>query len=654
MKNNISIFLLLIVSQLSFCQEKDTLLTIDGNSIGTDEFLRIYNKNSSIAEENQKSIDDYLDLFINYKLKVIEAESLGYDTMKTFTKEMAGYTKQLAKPYLENNEALDSFIIEAYNRSTEEINASHILLRLDKNATPKQVDSVYKEIMRLRSEIISGKSFQQVIDENSPNPNDKIGGDLGWFSVFRMVYPFETGAYNTPVGEVSMPVRTEYGYHLILVNDRRPFRGEVMVAHIMTLLPKNATDLDKEAAWQKIQKAYAELEAGADWNETVEKYSEHKASIRKGGNVGWLHTGNAPEEILDIAFALDTGTYSKPFQTDYGYHIVKPLEFKSNPTFEEAKPEIEKKIRSTTDITTITRNQLLDRIKPEYGFNVYEDRMEPIYKLADSTMYLGTWNPDVAKNLVDTVFYIGDKVYTQYDIAKEIAKKRIISRNTSLENQIWSKVKKFIDDEIIAYEEGQLPEKYPEYKYLLQEYHDGILLFNLTEDKVWHKAIEDSIGLENFYNSLPEKYKWEKRIAMTKYTYSDSALFSPLMKAAKNRAKKGLDATAVSKVICPMDSLPCISFTELKYERGDNAVADSIAWVKGSYLTTRDGDKYILYYVDAVLPEQEKGLSDARGLYTADYQSYLEKQWIDELRSKYAIEVNEDTLNKLKEQQGQK
>jgi peptidyl-prolyl cis-trans isomerase SurA len=268
-------------------------------------------------------------------------------------------------------------------------------------------------------------------------------------------------------------------------------------------------------------------------------------------------------------------------------------------------------------------------------------------------MYDGTWNPDTAKNLLDTVFVIGDKAYLQYDIAKHVAERRITSRRSSLDGQIRGRVLKYMEDEIIAYEQSKLPEKYPDYKHLLEEYHDGILLFNLTEEKVWHKAIEDTAGLENFFNTLPEKYKWEERIAVTKYSYSDSALIAPLLKVAKSRAKKGQDIERVSEIVCPGDSIPCVSFTVSKYERGDNAVADSLTWKKGTYLPTQDGEKYVVYYVDAVLPEQEKGLTDARGLYTADYQSYLENQWIEELRSKYTIVVNEDALSRLKEEQGQ-
>lgn len=644
---------MLAIYQLSFCNESDTLLTIDGTTVSSEEFLRIYNKNSSIAEENQKSIDEYLDLFINYKLKVIEAQNLGYDTLSTFVKEMAGYTKQLAKPYLTNDEVIDSFVVVQYKRYCEEINANHILLQLDKNASKKNTEKVYERILGIHSELLSGKSFDQVVDEFSPDPDNEIGGPLGWFTAFRMVYPFETAAYNTPVGEISMPVRTDFGYHLILVNDRRPSRGEVKTSHIMILLPKNPTELDKEAGWQKIEKAWDELEAGADWKETVKKYSEHRASNRIGGDLGWLHAGNAPEELLDMAFAMDTGTYSKPFATDYGYHIVKPLAFKDVPTFEEIKPEIEKKVRNTKEITEITKDQLLNRIKQEYGYGYYEENLEDIYELTDSSIFEGTWDPDIAKDLLDTVFFIGDEVYTQYDIAQHVAERRIVKGHMSIRYKISKRVNKYMDDEILAYEQSKLPEKYPEYKNLLEEYHDGILLFNLTEDKVWHRAIEDSAGLENFYNALPEKYQWEKRIAITKYSYSDSALITPLVKVAKSRAKKSLNNVEVSAIICPQDTLPCIRFSELKYERGDNSVADSLTWKKGTYLSTRDGEKHVLYYVDAILPVKEKDLTDARGLYTADYQTFLEEKWIEELRNKYTIVLNEELLNELNKGQEQ-
>jgi len=210
-------------------------------------------------------------------------------------------------------------------------------------------------------------------------------------------------------------------------------------------------------------------------------------------------------------------------------------------------------------------------------------------------------------------------------------------------------VNEFIEKKIKRYEIAKLPEKHPEYKYLLEEYHDGILLFNLTEDKVWRKAVEDSAGLLAFYNQLPEKYQWEERIVMSKFAYEDSTLTPQLIKLAKKRVKKGWDEKTLSMMLCGQDTLPCISITELKYERGDNALADELQWKKGTYRVSKDKDNTILYFMEGTLPPQLKKLEDARGLYTADYQSHLEKLWIEELRAKYTIKVNEEVLDKLRE-----
>jgi len=649
MKKQFSLFAALFIFRLLSAQE--ILLTIDDRQITKDEFLRIYNKNSSITSEDKKSVDEYMELFINYKLKVIEAENLGYDTMSSFIKEMAGYTKQLAKPYLDNSDKLDSFIYEAYQRSLEEVNASHILLKLYKSALPKDTARVYNRLMEIRNRIVNGESWDQVIIDESPDPENLIGGDLGWFSVFRMVYPFESAVYNTPVGEISMPVRTEYGYHLVKVNGRRQNRGEVLASHILAMIPQNPTDLEIEAAKKKIDEAYAELQKGIPWDSVVIKYSEHRATAMKGGRIGWIKSGNAPDDILDACFSLREGMYSLPVKSQYGYHIVRSDAFRFISEYETDRTNFEKTVKQTSYIRDIMSGQVLNRIKDEYGFEFFENNLEELYQFADSNLYTGTWNPEVAKNMLKPVFSIGDSLYTQYDIAKYIATTRHYKRGRDITIGIRTKVMDYTDECVLNYEIAQLPQKYLDYRYILEEYHDGILLFNLTEDMVWRKAVEDSIGLEKFYNELPEKYQWEPRIALTKYSYTDSTLTKALIKVAGSRIKKGMTAQDISDRLCPGDSIYCISFVELKYEKGDNAIADSIPWKTKTHLVTRDKDNFVLYYVDALLPQQTKLLSDARGLYTADYQSYLEKLWIDDLRAKYAITVNEDLLNEIKKEE---
>jgi len=635
--------------QLAISQTNpEVLMKIDSKEISKDEFLRIYNKNKSIAEDHQKSIDEYIDLFINYKLKVLEAENLGYDTMSSFIEEMDNYTTQLTDSYLENDEKLDSMVVEAYKRSLEEISGKHILFQISYNSLPQDTIKVYDSIMKVRAKLVAGEPFEKVLDEATVDPNHKVGGNLGWFSAFRMVYPFEIAAYNLPIGEVSMPIRTNFGYHLIIIDGHRKNRGLIEASHIMTVFPKNASDLEKETAEQKIDSAYSELQQGTEWNAVARKYSEHLATSGKGGYLGWLGSKNAPAILLDSCFAIDSGTYSQPFLSSYGYHIVKRHANKPVPPFEEVKEEYKNNMRHNILIKRYTQDQIINNIKNEYGFEYFEENLDTIYNLLDSNIYKYKWNPAIAKNLTKPVFTIGDKNYTQYEFAKYISKQRKNINVMKLDHWFYKRVPEFIETNLIEYERSKLPEKYPELKYLLEEYHDGILLFNLTENEVWTKAIEDTTGLEKFYEQLPEKYSWDERVSITKYSYTDSLLTTPLLKLAKAKNKKKLTADQIITQICT-DNIPnCIKIEEVKYEKGDNSLIDAMAWKKGEYLASKDKYNYVLYYVNGILPAQIKKLDDARGLYTADYQSFLEKEWVEKLRTKYAIEINEELLEKIK------
>jgi peptidyl-prolyl cis-trans isomerase SurA len=640
-----------IASQLLFCQSNShVLLTIDNSEITKNEFLRIYNKNSNIETGDKKSIDEYLELFINYKLKVIEAEHLGYDTLNSFIKEMNGYRDQLSKPYLENNLVYDSLAKEAYARQLKDVNFSQILIKIGRNALPKDTLEAYNKTLAIRERILAGEIFDEVARATSDEPWVKQkGGNFGWYNVFQLPYQLESVCYSIPVGQLSMPVRTSYGYHIVKVNGYRKNQGEVLISHIMTIFPRNATDQDKQAAKQKIEKAYDKLQQGEPWINVVNNYSEHKATISKGGSLGWQKTGTIPQEIIDTCFLLDSGKYSRPFMSSFGYHIVKVDGFKPVPSFEEAKEQIEQKIKSIQELNEIAENQTISRIKQEYGYKVYDDNIKVLFSLVDSSIYYGNWNYTAYKNYTAPVFLIGDKEYSQYDIIESIGIRKYKMQKNTQQAIVESGIDNFSRAKVLEYEKEQLPSKYPELKNLLDEYHDGILLFNLTEDKVWKKAVEDTIGLENYYNQLSEKYYWEPRVKTAKYIYTDSSLTETLLSLAKKRTEEGDTTGQLIALLCPKDAIPCISLTELKYEKNDNSIADSINWSPGAYLTSKINDKYILYYVERILPVEIKNLKEARGLYIADYQSYLEKQWIQELRNKYTIIIDKKVLKKIKQ-----
>jgi peptidyl-prolyl cis-trans isomerase SurA len=651
MKKIVPIFTLIILSFSLFSQSDNFLMVIDGRKITADEFERVYNKNNNITPDaEQKSVDEYIDLFVNYKLKVIEAENLGYDTIKSFIDEFNGYTKQLAKPYLQNQEIKDKLVKEAYDRSLYEIDASHILIRLDENASPEDTLKAYEKAMEIYSRIVAGEPFGEVAKATSDDPSVKENlGELGYFSAFRMVYPFETAAYTTPVGKVSKPIRTRYGYHIVKVNDKRPSKGSVEVAHIMTRIPQGASAPEIKAAKEKIDKAYHELMNGADWNETVQKYSEHQRTREAGGSIGWLKTGQAPPEFLEPCFDLDINGISKPIQTQGGFHIAKVLNKKSAESFEEAKEKISNRVDNDPGRKEAMQTLKDNELKEKYGFKMFVDNAGPVLNLLDSSIYDERWNATLAKNLKDPVVKIADEVYSQYDFAQYLSKlNKMKTIRKPFATIISENLNDFASEKLNDYAMEQLPNENPEYKNLLQEYHDGILLFNLTNDKVWKRAQDDSTGLEKFYKTA-QKYKWNERIDVNIYKYTDNSFSAKLPKLAKKQVKKNLDQTFITQSLCPADSVPCVTITDKTYEKGQDAIADKLTWSKGASTLLNEDNVNYFYYVTNIYPVKDKGLNEARGLYIADYQTYLENQWVKELRAKYNIQINDDVLKSIKE-----
>jgi peptidyl-prolyl cis-trans isomerase SurA len=651
MKNIFLTLSLSLFSLFAYNQENNkVLMTIGGRDITTEEFLRVYNKNSNITSETEKkSIDDYLDLFINFKLKVIEAENLGYDTAKAFINELSGYKGQLAQPYLQVNEPEEKLIKEAYYRTIYEVRASHIMVRLPKDAPPADTLAAYNKIMAWRNRINAGEPFEKVQKESLTDPREAgSDGDLGYFSAFRMVYPFECAAYNTPVGNLSMPVRTNYGYHIIKVTDFRPERGSVKISHIMTRLNPNCTEPEKQAAREKIEKALTELNNGAKWDSVVQKYSENPVTIKQNGEIGWLKSGKAPELFLDECFKLEPNQHTGVIETEGGFHIALVEEKKPVQTFEEIKNDLKSKIENDAERMSSASKSAEDYLKKKYGCSVNSNTTHSLISLLDSNIYAQKWNASVAKNLTDPLITVGNKNYTLFDYAQYISKLgKSATRKKSYDQIVDNNIEAFASQCIQQYAIERLEVENLDFKYLLKEYHDGILLFNLTNDTIWKKAQEDSTGLQAFYNTA-EKYKWNPRIVTKVYEYSDSLFTSKLPSVVKKQIKGKKGNEFVMASLCPKDSIPCVTVKDKTYEKSIDAFADKLEWKKGSYLSLKDKNKWYFYYVTNILPSDIKKLNEARGLYIADYQNYLENLWVKRLREKYPVKINQGVYNEVK------
>jgi len=630
---------------------KKILMTIGDEEITKAEFERIYTKNNNSASVENKNVDEYLDLFINFKLKVIEAEQRGMDTISSFKNELSGYRKQLAQPYLTDPDMEDKLIEEAYERMKYDVHAGHIMVALDKNALPKDTVYAYNKIMKIREDLISGADFKETARAVSDDPSVKRNdGDLGYFTAFNMVYPFETAAYNTPVGEISYPARTQFGYHLVKVFDKRESEGEVKVAHIMIATPANASQEIIDSANIKIKSIEEELAAGADFAELAKKYSDDKHSGRLGGELPFFARGRMVPEFEAVAFELEEpGDISEPVKTAYGWHLIKLLEQKPIPTFDEAKVDIKNKIKKDNRLEQ-GQDAFIEHLKKENGYSFYPKSLEEFYMLVDSSIYKKQWEESKAKGYNDVLFVFDNKKFNQQDFAAFLSGRSAPSNKMPIHIVVNALYDDFEKQAILDHEESKLEEKYPEFRYLMEEYHDGILLFDLTDKMVWTKAVEDTSGLEEFYKENKEQFVWKERAEAVIYR-TDPMPGKNVQKILKKAEKKGLKIEEVAKILCPGDTLrKCISKTKGKFEKGDNEWLDKTTWKKGISDGMKDDDKIVFVVINDILDPQPKKLDEARGLITAEYQNYLEKEWIKKLRNKYDIDINEKVLEELRKE----
>ncbi|UCH13992.1 MAG: peptidylprolyl isomerase [Bacteroidales bacterium] len=624
------------------------LLTINDNEITKAEFERIYKKNNTSTVYDSKSVEDYLELFINYKLKVMEAERLGYDTVESFVKELNGYREHLIKPYLEDNIIRERYLKEAYERTKTEVNVSHILIKFSMNNPPlEDTLEAYERITEIRERIIAGEPFEDAARESSDDPSAKSnGGNLRWFTAFRMVYEFESAAYNMPVGELSMPFRTQYGYHIIKVNDKRPSKGKIKLAHIMIRTNKDSEE-EVEKSREKINECYELLENGQEFGEVAKKYSQDQSSARNGGVLRWLNSGVLADSLETILYSMsDSGEYSEPMLLDFGWHIFQFLEKKPVGTYEEVKTDLKKSLNRNPRNKLIEKEQI-ENIKKEYNFIEYRSNLENLVEILDSSIYAGEWDYTVSDGLIEPIFTLSAKDYLQKDLAEYISKGKY-RKHSSFEYIVNSKYDDFVEKKVLALEKSTLEDKYPELRHLLKEYHDGILLFNLTDSTIWSKAIKDTTGLEEFYESKKTNYMWEERVDASIYTLADSSLIDAARKLALMRAREEISKDVLISELCPNDSVVCVEVEDNKFEKNDNELIDKLVWEEFSNEIFNVDDKILLVVINSILEPAPKQLNEARGLITADYQTYLDNEWVKELRNKYNIVVNRKVLKKIK------
>ena len=587
-------FLLLAVVAMSMgvMAQKETLMTINGKAVSAEEFLYIYEKNNQAGAVDPKTMDEYLDMFINFKLKVAEAEAQGIDTTESFKKELKGYRAQATPKYLQDEAAMDSLIEMSWRHLSKDRRAAHIAIQCPASADSAAQAEALAKINEARERVTVGKlkierkkvkgkwkniekrlpveAFDAVARELSTDPSvQETGGELGWITPFRYVYPLEEATYNTPIGQISEVFRTQYGYHIVLVEEERD-HVEVKAAHIMKMVPADSLSEVKKALIDSI----AKVVTSENFAEVAKMESEDRGSSSRGGDLGWFGKGMMVKAFEDAAFSMQAGEISAPVRTQYGWHIL----------YKEAERGI----------------QPLDSMRTQIERQVKRDERA---KEADKSFIR--------------------KTRAEYNLPAEMS-----------------------DADVKAYADEHLEAKYPELKNLVQEYHDGILLFEVSLREVWDKAAKDTAGLEAYFKANKKNYTWEKpRWKGYMVQAKDKSSAKAAQAIIKSANPDSIQSYIAKRVNC--DSVTYVKVQHGLWEKGKNAAIDKFGFK----------DKKVEYTPNEAMPEvvcigkvlkAPEVWSDEKGKVTTDYQDYLEAEWIKQLRAKYPVVINEEVWKNIK------
>lgn len=625
----------------AIAQDDVVLMTINGKDVTKSEFEYIYHKNNT-QQADTKSLEEYMPLFINYKLKVDAAEKAGIDTTSAFVSEFNGYRDELAKPYLTDLATEERLLQEAYSNLQKNVEISHILI----NTANLPHDSLHYKAREKALDVLrqarEGGDFAELARMYSDDPGTKLNeGYLGYLAGGRLIYPFEKVAFSMNPGEISDLVETRFGYHIIKVHNVRPDRGEYLSAHIFFQVPRDATPEIYEQKKAAAEAAYQELLAGADFAQVVNDRSEDRSNVTNGGALPWCKSGDVVKEYEETAFSLEKGAFSAPVKSPYGFHIVKLLDRRNLRPYEEMRPELVHRI-ARDERGSMGREALIDRLKAENNYVYDEAQLDRLVGLSTTNTIDSALIEAMAKEDVVLVSYADTKI-TAADLAVSLEGRRFpIDR--SVKPILVAELRRLSDEGLLEIEKNNLPKKYPEYRNLINEYRDGILLFEISNREVWEKAASDIKGLEKFFKKNKKKYAW------------DAPRFKGLIISCKNdtiadevklalKKMKPENAAAELEAKFNNDSVSNISVEVGLYAEGDNDLVDELVFGGSEARRTKT---YPVVFTSGKTLTKPEAYIDVRGQVTADYQEYLEELWVKRLNKQAKVVKNEDVLKTIK------
>ncbi|NLA23817.1 MAG: hypothetical protein GX879_02515, partial [Bacteroidales bacterium] len=485
--------------------------------------------------------------------------------------------------------------------------------------------------------------------QHSEDESAKVNkGSLNWRTVFGLVYEFETAMYETEVGQFSEPIRSRFGYHIVKVNDKRPAKGKYKVAHIMFITPRGIAEKTLKEIEEKVFMVYDKVKAGENFENLAKEFSDDRQTAANGGNLGWVEVGGKMiKEFENLVFSLEEiGETSEPLRTSYGWHIIKLLDKEDVKDFDDLKADLKNKISNSAQASK-SKDVVIANLKKEYNYKLNQKALEDFYVIVTDSIFEGTWDVSEAEQLKDVICEFGDQKMYQYEFAEYLNKFNRKQNNQNIQNFVNSIYDGFHRKAISSYERTQLERKYPSFKFLMQEYHDGILLFDLTDQIVWSKAVADTLGLEKFYNQNKDKYMWDTRYEVKKYTYTNEKKMKALNKMlVKNTSDEKIFAKLNKKDARALQLVINDKFLPSQDSEADELIKQANLGSEPNAKKVFSLDKNTIVSVQQI-PPTNKTINEARGIITADYQNYLEQEWIKILRAKYNIVVHEDVLKSI-------
>ncbi|MBS1782319.1 MAG: peptidyl-prolyl cis-trans isomerase [Bacteroidetes bacterium] len=634
--------------------QAQTLFTFGSIPVSKQDFLRNYSKNAQNKQPDysSKAVNDYLELYSLFRMKVQEADNQHLDTLSGIQRELDTYRKQLAKSYLTDEVANQRLYREAYDRMKEERHVAHILIMASPALSPQdsliaynRIDSIYNAITKKKADF--GKLAEKYSDDRG---SKERGGDIGYMTALQTLYPFENAVYNTPKGKVSSPFRTQLGYHIVKVIDTRPSRGEIEVAQILIATPKSKGEAGIEAAKKTADSVEVMLKKGASFTDLVKKYSEDKFSIENNGVLPQFGVGRMIPAFEDAAFSLKSpGDISAPVLTEYGYHIIKLIKKYPIKPYDSLIVQIKKQVDNDSR-AQMARELYVMKVKQSNGFQEYPANIDEVAKrmstIPDTGKFANEFQASNFNDLNKPMFKLSGITYSQRDFltfSENLTRGKLIGPREVIVKDLY---KLYSDRVLNDFQEHKLEAENEDFRNLMHEYRDGILLFELMDQNVWGKASRDSVGLSKFYEANKSKYQWEPGFTGVLYRFKDEASL-----------KKGMSLLRVPKPISDDKLLTemnkegeIVSIQQGRFEFSKLSGLDRNKLVKGKLsdpIKNDDGSYSVAKPNIIYNTNSQKSIDDARGYVVAEYQDYLEKKWNNDLRKKYPVKVNEAVLHSI-------